>query len=380
MPKVLHLIHSLNRGGLENWLISMLREVSRSQCEMDVCCKGLDVGSLASIAEQLGAKVHHCPLVFHVGFAQNFSKILTEGKYQILHNHVEAYSGFPVWVAHRMGIPVITSFHNTYFFNPQTWLTRLPILRELRSVYAVISMNYALRYSDLVTGCSQGALESLDREGIKIQGRSQVLYYGVNIPELSTTEARIAFRQSFGWSTNTPIILHVGRFIEQKNHLGILSVFEEVLERVPTAKLLLVGEGILQLLVENTIVQRGLCDSIRLLGVRDDVLSLMSKCDVFLLPSIHEGLGVVALEANAANLPVVGSKIPGLREAVREGETALLHDVKDIKGMAESVTKLISDLEYNKQIGNAGRTWVKDRYSTEISARELLKIYNSFTQ
>jgi len=356
----------------------MLRQISRSKCEIDICCKGPNVGSLADVAEQLGAKVLHCPLgLNHVSFAGRLKRILTEGQYHILHNHLESYSGFPVWVAHQKRIPVITSFHNTSF-SPQTQLTRLPVVRQLRSAYAFISINYALRHSDLVTGCSQGVIESLDSLGTKLQKRSQVLYYGVNTPKLSTFEERTVFRKSFGWSADTPLVLHVGRFIEQKNHIGLLDVFQLVLEHIPTAKLLLVGDGSLSSLIETTIAKRGLADSVRLLGLRDDVPTLMSKCDVFLFPSLHEGFGLVVLEANAANLPIIGTKIPGLTEAVRDGETGILHDVKDIQGMAESVVRLINDWQYSQRFANAGRTYVKDNYSTEVSAKRLLEIYNSF--
>ncbi len=137
MPKVLHLIHSFNQGGIENWLISMLRQIPRYKWEMDFCCKGKDIGPLAAIAQALGARLFHCPLNFtHFGFAQSLKNILVDGQYQVLHNHSETYSGFPVWLAQQLGIPVITSFHNTHFA-PQTSLTRLPMLRGLRSIYGI---------------------------------------------------------------------------------------------------------------------------------------------------------------------------------------------------------------------------------------------------
>lgn len=377
MAKALHLIHSFNRGGIEKWLLSMLEEISRDECEMDFCCKGSDTGPLAAIAEDLGAKVFHCPLYpTHIGFALSLKRLLLEGKYQILHNHLETYSGFPVWVAQQIGIPVITSFHNTHFI-AQTSFTRLPLVKELRSIYSVVSIDYALRHSHLVTGCSQGVIKNLDPEGVKIKHSSRVLYYGVNLPKLSTPEERTAFRNSFGWLAETPIVLHVGRLNEQKNHLGILSVFQLVLKDIPTAKLLLVGEGLLRSLIEDAIAKRGLTQSVLLLGLRDDVPLLMSKCDAFLFPSIYEGFGIVAIEANAAKLPVIGSRIPGLTEAVRDGETALLHDIDDIQGMAKSLVRLIRDRTYNEQLGQAGQNWVKNQYSTAVSANQLLEVYNS---
>ncbi|MBD6618271.1 glycosyltransferase family 4 protein [Komarekiella sp. 'clone 1'] len=375
MQKILHLIHSFNRGGIEKWLLSMLQEIPRNKCEMDFCCKGEDIGTLAAIA-QSDAKLFHCPLgLGHFGFVQGLKRILVEGQYHILHNHSETYSGIAVWVAKQLGIPVITSFHNTSF-SPQTTITRLPIVRRLRSIYGMLSIGYALRHSDLLTGCSQGVIQSLG-QGTKIKQLPQVLYYGVSQPPLATSQEYTAFRNSFGWSDETPIILHVGRLIEQKNHLGVLSVFKLVLEHIPTTKLLLVGEGPLRSLIEDAIANWGLTKSVLLLGERDDVPSLMSRSDVFFLPSLHEGLPVVALEASAASLPIVGSKIPGLLEAVRDGETALLHDIDDIQGMAKSLVKLISDRTYNDQLGQAGQRWVKNQYSTATSAHQLLEAYKS---
>ncbi|MGB3204781.1 MAG: glycosyltransferase [Crinalium sp.] len=376
MTKVLHLITSLNRGGIETWLLSMLREIPRSKCAMDFCCKGPDVGILATEAEQLGAKVLHCQLgINHVSFAHRLKDILLEGQYDILHNHLHTYSGVPTWVARDLKIPVITSFHNTHF-PPETRLARLPLLRQLRSVYSVININYALRYSNLVTGCSQGVIDSLDPHGIKLQKRSRVLYYGVNIPTLSTSEERASFRKSFGWSADTPLVLHVGRLIEQKNHLGLLSIFQMVLEHIPTARLLLVGEGPLRPLIEDKIAKAGLSHAVCLLGIRDDVPELMSKCNVFLFPSFYEGFGIVILEASAADLPIVASNIPGLNETVKDGQTGIMHDVNNIGGMAASVVKFIKDRQDARQVGNAGRLWIQKDFSLQASSKQLLDVYH----
>jgi glycosyltransferase involved in cell wall biosynthesis len=130
-------------------------------------------------------------------------------------------------------------------------------------------------------------------------------------------------------------------------------------------------------MIEKSINQRGLSHAVRLLGARDDVPSLMSKCDIFLLPSIHEGLGMVVLEANASGLPVIGSRIPGLTEAVRDGETGILKEVGDIEGMAASAIALIKDFSYAQQMKNSGRTWSKENFSIEVSAKRLLDIYDS---
>jgi glycosyltransferase EpsF len=111
------------------------------------------------------------------------------------------------------------------------------------------------------------------------------------------------------------------------------------------------------------------------LGLRGDVPRLMGLSDVFLFPSFFEGFGLAALEANAAALPVVASRVPGLTEAVVDGQTALLHDVQDVDGMVRSVTRLLSEPEYSRQMGDAGRQRVEADYSLDASARRLRELY-----
>jgi len=101
----------------------------------------------------------------------------------------------------------------------------------------------------------------------------------------------------------------------------------------------------------------------------------MSLCDVFLFPSLHEGFGLVAIEASAAGLPVVGSKIVGLLEAVLDGKTGILHDVNDLEGMAQSVVLLLKDPAYAKGLASAGRERVIQNFSIPISAKNLLEMY-----
>jgi glycosyltransferase EpsF len=373
--KVLHLIHGLNQGGIETWLISMIREISRDACAMDICCKGPDVGILSDIAEKLGARVFHCPLGFnHPKFARQLTEILSTQKYTILHNHVEIYSGFPVWIAQRLSIPTITMFHNTQL-PAQARLTQLPILRQLRSLYGNVSIQYALKHSEFITASSQAILDSLPINKAQLEGRSRVWYGGVTIADLKGANDKIAFRQSLGWEGNTPIVLHVGRFAEQKNHVGLLKIFEKVRQQIPTAKLLMVGVGSLKPQIEAIASNCGLMDSVQFLGGRDDVPLIMSLCDVFLFPSLYEGFGLVAIEASAAGLPVVGSKNSGLVEAVSDGVTGLLHDVLDIEGMAKSVIHLLKDPNYAQSLALAGRNRVIQNFSISASANKLLEMY-----
>lgn len=374
--KVLHLINSLERGGVERWLLSMLKTVPRDPYLMDVCCRGVATGSLTGEAQSYGAQVIHCRLgPAHIGFYRQLKNILLSGNYDLLHNHAGVYSGFVVWIANQCGVPAVTSFHNTRFA-PQTQLTQRPIVRHLRLLYSQFSIRYALRHSAIVTGCSQDVLNVLDDFDTQSRNRRKLLYYGVDFPEPATSQQRSRFRESFGWQENTPILIHVGRFFEQKNHVGLITIFKEVCRQIPDARLLLVGDGPLRSDIEQLVRQQDLSDNVRFLGLRDDVSTLLTSSDLFMMPSLFEGLPVAALEAQAAGLPIVGTRTVGLAEAVIDGETALLYDLNEHENMARTVVDLIQQPEKARQIGAAGRNHVHEHFSTHASANHLMAIYD----
>lgn len=376
MPKILHLITWFNPGGIETWLLSVLDLVHRQndRYHMDVLCKGSEVGKLAPLAIASGATVHHCPLTAtHVPFARQFRQILEEGQYDLIHNHFGPYSGLPTWIARQMGIPVITSFHNTSMAT-HTGLNR-PVLKQMRDLYSTVSLGYAFQHSDLITGCSQAVLKSLVPSSVSPE-KQRALYYGVKIPPIPGEDERRALRRELDLPEDTPIVIHVGSFKEQKNHMGLIRIFGMVVSRVPEAKLLLLGDGLLRPAVEQKVAEMDLQNSVRFLGIRQDATALMGKSDLFLFPSFHEGLPVVALEAGVSGLPIVGSDIPGTDEATEPGETAFLHPVSDEDAMADSAVRILTDKSLAERMGRAARERASALFSIDVSVRNLLQLYD----
>ncbi len=376
--RVLHLITWLGRGGAEMWLMSMLREIPREICAMDILCKGAHVGEMAPEAEELGAKIFHCPLdVAHVKFARGLSNVLRAGNYDIVHNHLNAYSGIVVWVARRLGVPTITTFHSTSF-EPEDPRLQTPGVRQLRMLYEFVSIRYAVWKSDLVTGVSQTVLEKFVHLSKQSPDTSDVIYLGAAIPEPATEKERSEFRLSLGWPAETPLVLHVGSFKETKNHPGVLAVFDRVLRAVPDARLLLAGEGILRQNIESLAKRLQIDRAVRFLGSRNDVPRLMTMCDVLLFPSFQEGCPIVALEASGAGLPIVGSKISAMEEVIEDGVAGFLHPLDDISGMADSVVRVLMDQSLRRQLGNAGRARAQREFSVKEAANRLLSLYSRF--
>lgn len=342
---------------------------------MDICCKGDSAGPYAPLALELGAGVfHHRLSPTQIGFVRSLQQLVARGAYDIVHNHLQAYSGLPVFVCRRLGVPVITSFHCTAF-PPETWLRR-PGISQLRNAYATLSVKYALRRSVMLTGCSHAVVDSV-RHTYGGNGRPwRVIYYGTDLAPVASKAQRQEFRASFGWPEETPIIVHVGRFAEQKNHAGLISIFELLLRRTPNARLLLIGGGSTRPAIEAMVQKRGLSRFVVFLGFRDDVPAILALCNVFLFPSWFEGLGVAALEASAARLPVVASNVPALSEAVEENVTGLLRNPNDLDGMADAVHRILSDTDFAHALGAAGRKRIAERFSKKGSADSLLRTYD----
>jgi len=203
-----------------------------------------------------------------------------------------------------------------------------------------------------------------------------VIYYGTDLVPIASENERRDFRQLFSWPEDAPIIVHVGRFAEQKNHFGLIEILNLVLQRVPDSKLLLIGGGPLREAVEAVVHERRLSTAVAFLGYRDDVPAILSCSNVFLFPSWFEGLPVAALEASAAGVPVVASKVPGINEAIEEGVTGYLFDPKDHEGMANAVVSLLSDPGLAGRVGAAGRNRIVKGFSRQMSANSLLGLYH----
>jgi glycosyltransferase involved in cell wall biosynthesis len=376
----LHLLTWLNRGGAEMWLMHMLRAVPREVWAMDVCCKGDHCGVMAADAQLLGADVLHCPLPFYIGgFIKRLTGVLREGKYDLLHTHLGVHSALAVKAARRARVPVVSTFHNTAY-PPQTALTMLPVARQVRSFYGERSIRYTLAHSNLVTAVSHGVAESIARQSTASSERPRVSYLGVPKSRQLNAQEESILKGSLQIGPEDQVILHVGRFLAAKNHRGVVEVFRAVQRHVSNAVLLQAGDGPLRLEIEKTVQAAGISGAVRFLGVRDDVSALMQISDVLLMPSHHEGLPLVVMEAGAAGLPIVASNIPGIAEGVAAGESALLHDVTDLDGMAKSVVLLLESRDRRRALASAGRDHYERQFSVEAASRRLAQLYEEVTR
>ena len=247
----------------------------------------------------LGGRIHHGGNPRNLrAYAAKFSSIVrNHGPFDVIHSHVYWYSGFVLCLAHRMGIPIRIA-HSHTASNGARW--KIP-----RVAYEKLMRHLIHRYATHRIGISQQAGEALF--GSRFESPFMLLHYGLDFRRFLQAGHSDEFKRQMGVAAGRKVIGHVGRLVPVKNHAFIIEFFERILAGGIDAHLLLVGDGPLLSGIQMLIESRGLSQRCTLAGTQGDVAPFFSIMDVLVLPSKWEGLGIVALESQAAGVPVIAS-------------------------------------------------------------------------
>jgi glycosyltransferase involved in cell wall biosynthesis len=182
-------------------------------------------------------------------------------------------------------------------------------------------------------------------------------------------------RQSLGIPLDAPVIGTVGRVSEVKRQDLLIRAFRLVLSRVPDAQLLLVGDGPWMGELRELTADLGLDDRVHFAGYQPRPEPYLQAMDVFALSSRSEGMPLAVLEAWAAGLPVVATRVGGLPELIDDGRTGVLVDFGDEHALAGALCDLIADPEFSRRLGEAGRNRVESLFSLRRMADEYQRHY-----
>jgi glycosyltransferase involved in cell wall biosynthesis len=304
---ILHVVSGMVRGGAETWLMHVLRHIDRDRLRMDFLVHTTDPCAYDEEIRALGSQIIPCPL--HRwnlwSYATNFKQILHEyGPYDVVHSHLHHFSGYILRLARQAGVPcrIAHSHNDTSAQKAKTGL--------YRSLYYNITKRWISQNATMGLGCSYQATTDLFGSAWKTDPRWQVFYCGIDPTPFQQSVDAAVVRAEFKIPEDAFVIGHVGKFDQQKNHQFLVDIAVECVQREPKMRLLLVGDGLLRPEIEAKVQKVGLVDHVIFAGVRPDVPQLMgSVMDVFLLPSLHEGLPLVLLEAQAAGLPCLFSDV-----------------------------------------------------------------------
>ena len=305
MIRVLQVISSLQTGGgVQTMLKNYYTYMDSLAFSTDFVVCGKDIGGMESWFKTRGAHIYHIPPRTQQPIENicSLRRIIKEGHYDVLHCHQDYHGAIAVAMAKSCNIPVrIIHSHQAY---PQEDAVKK--MRRYAGSYRV------MRDATVLAACGERAGAWLYGQNAIESKQVVILRNAIDVASFAFSyAARHRLRQELGIYEETTVIGHVGRFTEQKNHALVLSIFAEFHRRRPDSVLILAGDGPLRLAIERQAVQLNIQQAVRFLGMRLDIPQLMSAMDVFLLPSRWEGLGIVAVEAQANGLPCICShKVP----------------------------------------------------------------------
>jgi len=182
---------------------------------------------------------------------------------------------------------------------------------------------------------------------------------------------------TLGLSADVPLVGFVGRLTGVKNPALLLEAVPYVLERVPDAHFVLVGDGELRTEIERQIAERGLAGQVHLLGWQRDMPAVYADLEALVLTSLNEGTPVTAIEALAAGVPVVATAVGGVVDVVRDGQSGLLVPPSDAPALAASIADLLVSPERGQALARAGQRDVLARYGRERMIAEMESLYQA---
>ena len=286
-------------GGVEATLMNYYKNIDRKKIQFDFICDSDSTDIPYDEIEALGGRVILCPPYQHVfKYINELKRIFKENNYKIVHSNINALSVFPLFAAKMVGVPIrIAHSHSTS--NKKEWKKNI-----LKALLKPFSKTFATHYF----ACTEHAGRWLFGNKTFNSGKVFIVSNGIELDKyLFNAKVRKEKRKELKLKDSDIVIGHVGRFMKQKNHEFIVDLFSELHKKNKNYKLLLLGQGPLMGEIKEKVKLLHLNDSVIFSGQKADANNYYNAIDVFLFPSLYEGLGMVIVEAQTSGLTCFAS-------------------------------------------------------------------------
>lgn len=292
--RVLQVVTHMNRGGLETMLMNYYRNIDRTKVQFDFLTHRPknEKKDYDDEIRSLGGKIYHMPVLnpFSRIYMKSLDEFFKEHKeYKIVHSHLDCLSAYPLKMAKKNGVPVrIAHSHNT------------SQEKNLKYLIKDYSKKQIPKYATHLFACGKEAGEWMFGNH-----KFQIMNNAIDAKKfIYNEEIRKQKRQELGLDGKF-VVGHVGRFNLQKNHEFLIRCFKNFVKSNKDAVLILIGNGELQDKIKQQVKEYQIEDQVKFLGLREDIPQLLQAMDLFLFPSLFEGLPVTLVEAQAAGLPCI---------------------------------------------------------------------------
>ncbi|MBE9531204.1 MAG: glycosyltransferase, partial [Proteobacteria bacterium] len=184
-----------------------------------------------------------------------------------------------------------------------------------------------------------------------------------------------AARESIGLPKDKVLIGTISRLATQKGHCYLFEAFKILKARVPGLSLVIAGDGPLKDELAELVRSLGIADDVIFLGARRDVSSILKALDLYVLPSLWEGLPMALLEAMATSLPVVATRVSGVPEVIEDDVSGMLVEAKDAKAFAAAMERVLVDSALAQRLGKSARETIEERFSATAMVNSMAELY-----
>jgi glycosyltransferase involved in cell wall biosynthesis len=368
--RVLECIRQGQIGGGESHLLSLSTNLDKGVFEPIVL--SFTDGPMIDILKEKGIQTHiiFTERPFNIFIWKKVKKLIKENEIDIIHAHGTRANSNVFWAAKSLNIPLIYTIHGWSFHDDQK-----PLVKKFR----ILSEKFLTSRANLNISVS----ESNKQSGQKYirSFSSTVVNNGIDQEKFNPTKSFTSIRQELGIDKNTTLLLFIARFTAHKQPLTLIRAFAAVVKKLPALKLLMVGDGDEKSAALVLAKELSIEKNIIFLPFRQDVPAILNAADIFILPSLWEGLPIGLLEAMSMGKAVIATKVDGTSEIVKHQVNGYLIDVNNLQhNLAEAIILLASDSHLRQKFGTNAIDTVKHHFNAASMTRQIENIYSSLHQ
>jgi glycosyltransferase involved in cell wall biosynthesis len=372
------MINTLNYGGAERQLLLNLSALDRSLFQSYICCVA-EPGALAATAAELGVPVYSLGVRGKPQWPRAVGRLrhlLRTLKIDLIHTSLADADILGAAASRLWGVPAVSTLcsiggvRERLIDNPQVTRFKLAMSNQMWGLALRFGHRHCIAISKAV---EQSSIKTygLREEKLSIIYRSLPESWFTAAPGTAPEQ----LRTTLGLENAYPILLNVGRLVPAKGQRYLLQAIPQVLARFPQARLLIAGDGALHGSLEALRQELGVTPQVSLLGRRSDVRDLLALSDIFVFPSVFEGLGASLVEAAGMGKPCIASRVGPIPEVVEDGKSGLLVPSRSPQALAQAIMELAGDRERASAMGRRGREIAQEKFRIAPAIQQLEAVY-----
>ena len=368
--RILYIVNSLGQGsGVMSFIMNLYRNIDREKVQIDFLVGTHKEQSYEKEILELGGKIYNLPVPKkisfknYIDFKNRINLFFKESnyKYDIIHSHVPIFNIFYFPIAKKYDVKhLITHSHSIQ--------SSSSFLGKIRNFFLLINSN---KLANIYFACTEQAAIFLFGKNKVENGKVNIVKNAIDSQKFKySEEERQRIRKELEIEGKF-VIGHVGRFSKEKNHIFLIDIFYETLKLHDESILLLAGDGDLMPYIKDKVLELGISEKVKFLGIRNDINKIMQAMDTFILPSTFEGLGIVVIEAQSTGLPCfVSTNVP---EDV--SITELITHLSLEKSPKYWAEKIVKKGNLNKERANYSEKIKNANYDISDNAKWIEKFY-----